>query len=201
MVIKTHNIYFKDIPWYEWLYQASNTGLIKSVWRKRIWKFWWNFESKILKRSLRWWYLNVVLHKDGAKTSPIWVHRLVAQAFIQNPENKPQVNHKDWNKNNNRVNNLEWSTCSENISHSYRNLWRVVNKTCLWKFWKLHHNSKRIIQITIEWIKLKEWENAVCIERELWFDRRNIYACVNWKSKSSHWFLWLHSKNYISFSK
>ena len=64
-------------------------------------------------------YQVVTLLKEG-KTSKRFVHRLVAQAFIPNPENKPTVNHKNGNKADNRVGNLEWATQSENNTHAYR---------------------------------------------------------------------------------
>ena len=63
--------------------------------------------------------MKVYLSKNG-KTKAEYVHRLVALAFIPNPDNKPQVNHKDENKQNNYVDNLEWATCKENVNYGTR---------------------------------------------------------------------------------
>lgn len=62
-------------------------------------------------------YLTVGLRRPNKTTEKFYVHRLVAQYFIPNPENKPEVNHKDFNKSNNWVNNLEWCTRAENSKH------------------------------------------------------------------------------------
>lgn len=69
-------------------------------------------------------YLRVVLSKDGL-TSRFSIHRLVAIHFIPNPNNKPFVNHKDGNKQNNNRNNLEWCDCSENTKHAFDNNLRL----------------------------------------------------------------------------
>lgn len=99
---------WKDIPGYEGLYKVSTHGNVYSV-RKR----------KCFSMSDNSRYRNVLLSKDG-KTKGFGVHRLVALTFIPNPENKPQVNHINCNRHDNRVENLEWATWDENLLH-YKN--------------------------------------------------------------------------------
>lgn len=103
---------FKYIEGYEGLYQISNYGNVKSLWYGK---------ERILKPSADGnGYLFVNLYKD-AKRKHHQVHRLVAQAFIPNPDNLPQVNHKDECKINNSVENLEWCTCEYNLNYGTRN--------------------------------------------------------------------------------
>ena len=106
---------WKDIKGYEGLYQISNLGRIKSLNYNRTKK------EKILSNSTnRKGYLFVILYKNGKKKS-FKVHRLVAIHFIENPNNYFQVNHKDENKSNNRVDNLEWCTQEYNLNYGTRN--------------------------------------------------------------------------------
>lgn len=115
---------WKDIKGYEGLYQVSNLGRIKSLQRYRISKSGTNqnVNEKILKQSCGKTnkYLNVTLAKNK-KNKTFQIHRLAALNFIPNPNNYPQVNHKDGNKQNNCVDNLEWCTCKENINHAWKN--------------------------------------------------------------------------------
>lgn len=102
---------WKDIPEYNGDYQVSNLGRVRSLKTK---------SGAILKCGPNaTGYPAVSLLLRGVQ-STYYVHRLVAKAFIKNPENKPQVNHKDSNKTNNKASNLEWSTASENVSHFYK---------------------------------------------------------------------------------
>jgi len=108
---------FRIIKGYDNLYCVNHEGIVVSP--SYTDKRGYFRELRVLKPSKRGkGYLAVGLMKDG-KQVPVSVHRLVAKAFIPNPENKPQVNHKDGNKENNHVNNLEWVTNQENIRHSY----------------------------------------------------------------------------------
>lgn len=100
---------WKDIKGYEDIYQISNLGRVKSVETDRI--------LKGCKTSNG--YLIVSLYKNSVMSTKK-IHRLVADAFIQNPENKPQVNHIDENKTHNMVSNLEWMTAKENSNHGTR---------------------------------------------------------------------------------
>lgn len=120
---------WKDIKDYEGLYQVSNLGNVKSLDRKIVGKD--KIEKPYYGRVLSFLYSKqtkkhplkrccVELWKDGSRKRA-FVHRLVACAFIENPNNKPQVNHIDGNPLNNCVENLEWVTNSENVKHAYAN--------------------------------------------------------------------------------
>lgn len=101
---------WKYIPGYENIYQVSNLGRVKSFYRKK----------KILKNiNKKFDYKTVFLHKNKISKSYL-VHRLVALTFLPNKEKKPDVNHKDNNPSNNRVDNLEWCTEKENTAHAMR---------------------------------------------------------------------------------
>lgn len=114
---------WKDIKDYEGLYEVSNLGSVRRkgyistkgkngyrVFESRELKSWHNYKG----------YIKVALCKNGISHEK-FVHRLVAEAFIDNPNNLPQVNHIDGDKSNNDFYNLEWCTCKENIRHSYDN--------------------------------------------------------------------------------
>lgn len=105
---------WKDVPGYVGLYQISNYGRVKSVFRNEICG---NMNrkrnEKILKPSLRKRYYFVSLSKNGIKYNAV-IHRLVAAAFIPNPENKPCIDHIDGDRANNHADNLRWVTVKEN---------------------------------------------------------------------------------------
>lgn len=101
--------FWKEIKGFENLYKVSNTGFIFSI-----------RTNKILSLRLdSSGYPHVILYKSGKKYSKK-VHRIVADTFLENPYNKPQVNHIDENKQNNNINNLEWVTAKENANHGSR---------------------------------------------------------------------------------
>lgn len=108
------------IEGYEGFYMVSSRGRVMSAPRKTGRSFW---PGRILKPQLASGYLRVSLSFKGA-TKQVQIHRAVAQAFIENRDGKPEVNHKDGDKTNNNVSNLEWVTRSENVKHSYDNLYR-----------------------------------------------------------------------------
>lgn len=100
---------YKDIQGYENLYKVSNYGNIKSLFKGED-------KAIVLKTSIVLGYVSCGLW-SGGKGKMIKNHRIVAQAFIPNPNNLPEVNHIDGNKLNNHVSNLEWCTSRENTSH------------------------------------------------------------------------------------
>ena len=98
----------RDIQGYEGLYGITSCG--------RVWSY---RSQKFLKPKMNKGYLRVDLQKDGTRKT-YYVHRLVADAYIPNPDYKPQVNHKDEDKTHNYINNLEWMTAKENINYGTR---------------------------------------------------------------------------------
>lgn len=113
---------WKPIKNYEGLYEISNFGEVRSLPRQKT-------KGGILKplEDTRNDYLKVKLCKNGEEKR-YTVHRLVAETFIPNPYNKPQVNHKNGNKHDNYFGNLEWCSCQENIVHSYRHQLKKTKK-------------------------------------------------------------------------
>jgi len=134
---------WKDIFNYEGLYQVSNYGRVKSLARTIIEKCGKNNRS-VKGRILKLWdmktrktgkpYKSVSLSKNG-KAAKFTVHRLVAEAFIENKENKPFINHKDGVKHNNKTSNLEWCTNIENIQHAIKT--GIIDNFC-----EKNHQSK-----------------------------------------------------------
>jgi hypothetical protein len=112
------------------LFEVSSCGRIKSLQHRTSMDVGKDvLQERFLKqRHDKDGYMLVDLYKDGQKVT-CKVHRLVADAFIENPENKPQVNHKDGNKANNAVSNLEWASDSENKVHRFTKLEKPKSKS------------------------------------------------------------------------
>lgn len=161
-------------------YMVSNHGNIRSVDRftEKQHQF---FKGKIISQRdsskshvrSKTRYKTVTLYDDG-RSIDIEVHRLVATAFIENPDNKKCVNHKDGNGSNNSAENLEWSTHSENVRHSIDVLGHNPRK------WK----SKKVLQKTVDGDVIKEWESAWEIQRQLGYCQVSISRCCRREKKS-----------------
>ena len=117
------------------------------------------------------------------------IHRLVAKTFIPNPENKPQVNHKDGNKTNNCVDNLEWCSNSENISHAFRVLLRKPSLAQLGRFGKFSFRHKIIEQIQ-DGLVIATYYGAAEAKRKTGIDASRIIKCCRHKAKSAGKYQW-----------
>jgi AraC-like DNA-binding protein len=106
---------WKSVPQFEAEYEISNCGRVRSL----------KVKGGVMKQSTGKGYCKIVFKSNGRNINR-QVHRLVAMAFVPNPENLPQVNHKDGNKQNNNDWNLEWSSSSDNVKHAYRTKLRII---------------------------------------------------------------------------
>ena len=152
--------YWKDKKDYEGQYQLSNLGRVKSI------KF---GKEIILKQNIRRGYYYVVLSKNGIVKN-YFVHRLVAEAFLDNPDNLPCVNHKDENKLNNNVDNLEWCDRLYNVRYG-TGIERRSKK-----------RSKPVLQYDLEGNFIKEWVSInECVRNG--YNQGNVAACCRGERK------------------
>jgi len=154
---------WKDVKGWEGIYQISNQGKLKSFKKVR--------NGRILSnQNANGDYFSVVLAYAG-KMNFTRIHRLVAEAFIPNPENKSEVNHKDGNKQNNHLSNLEWSTHSENVIDDIkRNPQRIRGMIRYNKFIR----PKPILQKTLKDKIISKYPNACEAGRKTGICSRNI---------------------------
>lgn len=178
---------WKDISGYEGLYQVSNLGNVKSMnWGGR------GYSKNLYLKPHNKGYLQVELKKDG-KRKMFVVHRLVAQAFIQNPNNFPIVNHKDENKTNNSAENLEWCDYKYNVRYSL--LLRGIAPGEKKK--PTRRNSKlagfRVIQLDLFGNVIREWNNSREIFLTTGMSDWSISECCRGNRKKAYGFIWRYA--------
>ena len=175
-----------DIPGYEGLYQASTLGNIRSLFRYRK-------QLKPAKYSRD--YLQVVLYK-GKKKECVTVHRLVAMAFLPNPNNFPEVNHKDENKLNNRLENLEWCTRAYNNSYGTA-IERHVRNTNYYSFAYLTSRQKKMIPVLqfLDGKRLAKYESSRIASDTTGIARENIIAALKGRRKSAGGYQWEYDRS------
>lgn len=175
---------WKDIPGFEGFYQASTAGRIRSVDRsvtdaKGVVRFYRGRMMTLCDAGSG--YLNVSLSKQGKLYTPR-VNRVIAQTFLENPCNYDQVNHKDENKRNNCVANLEWCTAKYNTNYGTGILRRA------------QAISRPVLQFDPQGNFIKRWESITQAERELGIDNSHITRCCKKRLKTTGGFAWRYAE-------
>ena len=168
---------FKPVKSFEGLYEVNEQAVIRSIERNGTKK-----GGRVLKHSTDSDGYKLVKMRNKKIIKTMKVHRVVAEAFIPNPLNKPQVNHKDHDKSNNHVDNLEWNTRTENIRHMFKS-----------GLYKGNFGRVKVLQIdplTNEVIK--EYDSLKQAGKELNIDWQNISQVIrNYKGRKLaggyHW--------------
>lgn len=140
-------------------YHVSNQGRVKSI-----------TTDKILRPRKCRGYDRVTIYKNGRKHDK-FIHRLVGETFLNNPTNRNEINHIDGNKNNNHVDNLEWCTRSENISHAFNTNLKTPSGG-------LPSKKMRVMETGVI------YESAYTCAKDLDLDQRHINHCLTGKRKS-----------------
>lgn len=166
---------WKDIKGYEDKYQVSDTGKIKAL----------NFhnekkEKELIPKKRRDGYFCIQLYKNNKRKS-YYIHKLVAEAFIENPYNLKCINHKDENKQNNNVSNLEFCTIKYNNHYSF-------------KARKNRKKDKKISQYTIDGKLIKQWNTIKEIETIKGYSYYGIFNCLSNRQKTSSDYIWKYEE-------
>ena len=164
---------WKDVVGYEGIYKVSNNGKVLSL------NYNHTKEKRLLKlRYDKYGYLTVYLCCSGHKDKLAKVHRLVAQAFIPNPMNKPCIDHINTIRDDNRMENLRWCTHVENSNNP--NSLPHVGKS----------KSKKVNQYDFKGVYIKSFESTRDAERKIGIDHRLISSCCNNKREKAGGYIW-----------
>ena len=184
------NEVWKDIVGYEGLYQVSNLGRVKSLKRKVYAgrnRMRWQYERILSNNKTNGnGYIVVSLNKES-KSKNKYVHRLVAEAFLENPNNYKYINHKDQNTFNNNVNNLEFCTAQYNSTYHDAHIKRGL------KHRNNLANSKKVYQLDENENIIKEFPSMAEANRQLGTNHTSIYACINGKQKHAFGYKWKYA--------
>lgn len=163
-----------DIPGWEGLYQISDLGRLKS--------FKVDPSGTIMSTvNKKGGYLSTVLCAKGRTRQSEKIHRLVAKAFIPNPDGKPEVNHKDCNRQNNRASNLEWATRTENYAHAKEN---GLLSTAMMNEYNRTIRPKAILQLTLSGKLIARFTTAKEARKQTGVCARNILMVASKKEYS-----------------
>lgn len=168
------NTLWKDIPSWRGLYQAHPEGYIRSVPRNGTRR-----KPHIMAISVDAYGYGVCKLRNKDKVVSAKVHRLIAETFVPNPDNKPQVNHKDGNKLNNHYTNLDWVTPSENILHAKR---LGLQQDC--------HNRQPVQQLTLEGEVVATYPSLKEAEVQTGIHWTGISAVTRGKRKTAGGYKW-----------
>lgn len=171
---------WKDIPGYEGLYQVSNLGRVKSMGNDKSKK-----EKLLNSEKTIWGYLRVCLYKNNVSRH-YSIHKLVASTFIHNPENLPCINHKDCNRTNNNVSNLEWCTQKYNVNYGDCLNKRINTKNKN----KTYGAQKPVVQISLDNKPIKIFSSIS--ETDFYgFNHGAVSACCLGKRKNHKGYKWM----------
>lgn len=179
----------KDIIGFEELYTISDTGVVMAKERKQTGAVVGICKQRKMKCSTNnTGYCCVLLRGGAGVKKKMYVHRLVAIHFIENPNNYKQINHIDGNIKNNNKDNLEWCTASMNIKHSFDKLGRVG--TMRGKFGSDHNRSKPIMQMNLNGDIVAEFGSGHEAMRLTGVPQQNISKVLKGKRNSAGGFIW-----------
>lgn len=154
---------WREVVGYEEEYQVSNLGRVRSLKRGKPY---------LMKPYIVRGYLQVHLKRNG-DAKMFSIHRLVLTAFLPNKDNLPQINHKDENKQNNRLDNLEWCDASYNVSYGSRNRRMIETR----RLTKSGNYPKPVIQMDLSGNVIAQYESLMDAYRKTNIDYSNISKC------------------------
>ena len=178
---------WKDIPGWEGYYQGSTYGRVKSL-ERIVWKPIGNYSTTVKERILKQnvddeGYCRVKLSKEDKHCS-VKVHRIIAETFLFNPSNLPMVNHKNENKTNNSISNLEYCDCTYNNNYGTRN--ERISKAL----------KNKVLQYDTDGNFLNEWDSCIDVEKALGYPIGTIcHRCNGTRNNKYKGYIWKYKED------